>query len=54
MPALNEIGVEVDLKECFFVGDAAGRPKDHDDCDKMFAQNVGIAFHTDDGYFKCK
>ena len=47
-------GIEVQLEESFFVGDAAGRSKDHDDCDKMFAHNIGIAFHTDDGFFKEK
>lgn len=35
----------------FFVGDAAGRPGDHSDCDKMFANNAKIPFHTANDYF---
>lgn len=35
----------------FFVGDAAGRPGDHSDCDKMFAENANIPFHTANEYF---
>jgi len=35
----------------FFVGDAAGRPGDHSDCDKMFADNAKIPFHTVNEYF---
>lgn len=44
-------GVSVDLTECFFVGDAAGRSTDHSDSDFMFARNIGIKFYTQDGYF---
>ncbi|KAG8806867.1 hypothetical protein FRC17_004761, partial [Serendipita sp. 399] len=35
-----------DLDASFYVGDAAGRPGDHSDCDKGFAEAVGIQFHT--------
>eukprot|EP01116_Phalansterium_solitarium_P019492 TRINITY_DN5461_c0_g1_i2.p2 TRINITY_DN5461_c0_g1~~TRINITY_DN5461_c0_g1_i2.p2 ORF type:complete len:232 (+),score=10.17 TRINITY_DN5461_c0_g1_i2:46-696(+) len=43
-------GLSVDLAASFFVGDAAGRAKDHGDSDKVFAQNVGVLFHTEE-YF---
>lgn len=35
----------------FFVGDAAGRPGDHSDCDKKFAENSNIPFYTANEYF---
>lgn len=38
----------------FFVGDAAGRPGDHSDCDKMFAINYKIPFHNSNEYFISK
>lgn len=47
-------GIAVTKEECFFVGDAAGRPRDHSDCDKMFAVNAGLKFFTDDQFFKVK
>ncbi len=47
-------GIAHDVAQSFFVGDAAGRPRDHSDCDKMFAANVGVKFHTDDQFFKVK
>ncbi|KAG8755678.1 hypothetical protein FRC14_003769 [Serendipita sp. 396] len=40
-----------DLNASFYVGDAAGREKDHSDCDKGFAEAVGIQFHTPEEYF---
>lgn len=40
--------------ECFFVGDAAGRPNDHSDSDKQFAMNCGIPFFTESQFFKDK
>ncbi|KAK0921091.1 DNA kinase/phosphatase Pnk1 [Friedmanniomyces endolithicus] len=50
---------DIDHEKCFFVGDAAGREadksaglrKDHSCCDRDFAANVGIAFHTPEEYF---
>lgn len=44
-------GVEVDESECFYIGDAAGRPKnwapgkpkDFSCVDRMFAANIGIS-----------
>lgn len=53
-------GIEVDLKESVFVGDAAGRPKgwavgkpkDFSASDRMFAANVGIRFATPEAFFQ--
>ena len=52
-------GVEIDMKNSIYVGDAAGRPKDwikgkkkdHSCGDRKFALNIGIAFATPEGYF---
>ena len=37
--------------EAFYVGDAAGRPGDFADTDKVFAQNLGITFATPEQFF---
>ena len=42
---------EVNKKKCFFVGDAAGRKKDHGASDKEFAANCGLKFYTEDEFF---
>lgn len=48
---LND-GIKVSLKDSFYCGDAAGRPKtalrpkDFSDTDLKFALNVGIDFKT--------
>ncbi len=34
-----------------YVGDAAGRPGDHSDCDKLFAENAKLKFVTPEEYF---
>lgn len=52
-------GLEVDMEKSFFVGDAAGRPKnwapkrpkDHSLADRLFATNVGIKFYTPEEFF---
>lgn len=52
-------GVEVDLNASYFVGDAAGRPKDwapgkpkdFSCSDRKFAANCGIAFFTPEEFF---
>ena len=43
---LEAEGVTVNQAETFFVGDAAGRKRDHSASDRKFAINVGIRFHT--------
>jgi len=44
-------GFSINKSESFFVGDAAGRKKDHSDCDKKFAEALSLTFHTEE-YFK--
>lgn len=52
-------GMDVNLEKSFFVGDAAGRPKnwapkkpkDHSLADRLFAANVGIKFYTPEEFF---
>jgi len=39
------------MESCFFVGDAAGRPGDHSDTDKVFAKAVGMQFYTPEEAF---
>jgi len=44
-------GVTPDKATSFFVGDAAGRKKDHGDGDMLFAKAVGIKFYTETDFF---
>lgn len=39
-------GMEVDLSESVFVGDASGRVGDHSDSDAEFARAAGLQFLT--------
>ena len=43
--------MKVDKKKSFYVGDAAGRAKDHGASDKEFAANCGLTFYTEDEFF---
>jgi bifunctional polynucleotide phosphatase/kinase len=47
-------GKHIDKDLSFFVGDAAGRKKDHSDSDKKFAENCGVTFYTEDEFFNKK
>ncbi|CAK0760810.1 hypothetical protein CVIRNUC_002802 [Coccomyxa viridis] len=47
---LND-GVQPDKQECFFVGDAGGRPGDFAGSDKKFAENIGIEYKTPEAVF---
>jgi bifunctional polynucleotide phosphatase/kinase len=38
-------------KPAFYVGDAAGRPGDWSDCDRVFAERLGVPFHVATDYF---
>ncbi|KAL3163075.1 hypothetical protein ABBQ32_009495 [Trebouxia sp. C0010 RCD-2024] len=44
-------GEHPDMKESYFVGDAAGRAGDHADTDKGFAANVGLPFKLPEEVF---
>lgn len=39
------------VADSLYVGDAAGRARDHSDCDKRFAELVGLQFSTEDTFF---
>ena len=45
------LGKPLNEASSFFVGDAAGRPDDFSDCDRRFAENVGILFMTPEEFF---
>ena len=44
-------GLSVDRAQSFYVGDAAGRPRDHGDCDLMFAKGLGLRYATETAFF---
>ncbi|GAA5890202.1 hypothetical protein JCM5296_002848 [Sporobolomyces johnsonii] len=47
-------GIEVDYTQSYYVGDAAGRPEDHNDTDRKMAINCGLPFLTPEQYFHNK
>lgn len=38
-------------RDVFMVGDAAGRERDHSDCDVHFCENLGVPFFTPEEFF---
>lgn len=44
--------IVVDIKNSFFIGDAAGRSKDFSNSDQMFAKNIGISFYTPEDFIR--
>lgn len=38
--------LKIDKENSFYVGDAAGRPNDFLNSDKLFAENIGLKFYT--------
>ncbi|KAI5662377.1 hypothetical protein M9H77_21700 [Catharanthus roseus] len=44
-------GLQIDMDNSFYVGDAAGRPKDHSDADIKFAEAIGLKFHVPEKFF---
>ncbi|KAJ4771352.1 Poly [ADP-ribose] polymerase 1 [Rhynchospora pubera] len=47
-------GVAIDMHQSFYVGDAAGREKDHSDADVEFAKAIGLKFYVPEEYFDVK
>lgn len=41
----------IDKQKSFYVGDAAGRPHDHGADDRLFAENIGVRFMTEQEFF---
>jgi bifunctional polynucleotide phosphatase/kinase len=41
----------LDPTQVVFVGDAAGRIKDHSASDRLFAMNIGVTFHIPEACF---
>ncbi|KAI5000284.1 hypothetical protein ZWY2020_004873 [Hordeum vulgare] len=44
-------GIDIDMEQSFYVGDAAGRENDHSDADIKFAKAIGLKFHVPEEYF---
>ncbi|VFQ83308.1 unnamed protein product [Cuscuta campestris] len=44
-------GLPIDMDKSFYVGDAAGREKDHSDADIKFAQAIGLKFYVPEEFF---
>lgn len=50
-PVLAQYIPDVDVKNSFYVGDAAGRPQDYSADDRGFATAVGLPFYTPEEIF---
>eukprot|EP00300_Choanocystis_sp_HF-7_P009539 c16482_g1_i1.p1 GENE.c16482_g1_i1~~c16482_g1_i1.p1 ORF type:complete len:593 (+),score=101.05 c16482_g1_i1:27-1805(+) len=48
----KKYSLSIDMPHSFYVGDAAGRPRDHSDSDKKFAEAVGVKFFTETHFFE--
>ncbi|CAB11157.2 DNA kinase/phosphatase Pnk1 [Schizosaccharomyces pombe] len=48
---LKDVNRSIDLSFIKYVGDAAGRPGDHNSTDLKFAENIGIKFETPEQFF---
>jgi bifunctional polynucleotide phosphatase/kinase len=44
--------LKINLKDCIYIGDAAGRKGDHSDVDIKFAINIGVTFMTPEEFFE--
>jgi bifunctional polynucleotide phosphatase/kinase len=44
--------IKINLKDCIYVGDAAGRKGDHSDVDIKYAINIGVNFMTPEEFFE--
>ncbi|KAI3901350.1 hypothetical protein MKW92_024665 [Papaver armeniacum] len=44
-------GIRIDMDQSFYVGDAAGRKKDHSDADIKFAEAIGLKFYVPEDFF---
>jgi bifunctional polynucleotide phosphatase/kinase len=44
--------LKINLKDCIYVGDAAGRKGDHSDVDIKYAINIGVTFMTPEEFFE--
>jgi len=42
---------QINKQKSFFVGDALGRKSDFSDCDKVFAENIGIPYYSPESIF---
>jgi len=41
----------IDIKNSLFIGDALGRKNDYSDCDKVFAETLGIRYFNPESFF---
>jgi bifunctional polynucleotide phosphatase/kinase len=51
-PVIDSLRSGSFFDDSFYVGDAAGRPGDHSDCDKEFAKSCNISFYNELEFFR--